>query len=400
MSALDALAPDTSVTAEELVERARALVPVLNGRAAATNTNRRLLPETVADLREQGLLKVLQAKRNGGFEMPMRTHLDVISTLAEGCGSTAWVAGVTHAHSWMLSHFAAQAQDETYGKDPDTLISAVIAPRGTAERQADGSYRLSGFWPFASGSEHAQWLFIGAEVVDNGAVVDAGDFLIPSDELTFKDDWHVSGLSGTGSCSVTLQDHPIPAHRFLSLPALIAGHSPGRELHDGWQPGLPAFGVLILALAGGALGMSRAALRSFPDLIGTKVIAYTEHVQREFPTTHVLMAQAAAKIDQAHFHLYRSADLMDEAARSDTPLSVLERVRVRADSAEAVSLCGDAVAALFRATGGSGLRVSNPIGMALANLGAMSMHGGLALETARALYGRILLGLEPDTPSF
>ncbi|WP_419865008.1 hypothetical protein [Candidatus Poriferisodalis sp.] len=329
--------------------------------------------------------------------MPMRTHLDVISTLAEGCGSTAWVAGVTHAHSWMMSHFPQAAQDETYGVDPDTLISAVIAPRGRAERQADGSFRLSGFWPFASGSEHAQWLFIGAEVFDGSEMVDAGDFLVPSGEITYLDDWFVTGLAGTGSCSVTLEDHPVPAHRFLSLPALIAGQTPGRGLHDGWQPGLAAFPVLILALAGGALGLARSALGSFPEVIGGKTITYTDYIQREYPSTHLMVAQATAQVDQAQFHLYRAADRMDDAARSGALLDIVERVRVRADAAEAVAMCMESVKSLFQATGGSGLRASNPIGLALADLQAMCMHGGLALEPARALYGRVLLGLEPDT---
>lgn len=395
MTATDTTAAEMSH--EEIVKRARALVPTLRERAGRTADHRRLLDETVADLKASGVFKVLQARRNGGYEMSMRTHLDVLSTLGEGCGSSAWVVGVTHAHSWMMSHFDQAAQDETYGVDPDMIISAVIAPRGRAERQPDGNFLLNGFWPFASGSEHAEWVFMGAEVFENDAPVDAGEFLISANDMTYMDDWHVTGLTGTGSCSVVAENLTIPAHRFLSLAELMTGQSAGRPLHDGWQTDLAAFPVLVVALAGGALGMARNAVRTYPEVVGEKVIAYTNYLQKEYPATHLMLAEAAAKVDQAEFHLYRAADQMDDAARSGTPLRVLDRVRIRADAAEAVQLCLEAAQALFQATGGSGLRTSNPIGLALANLQAMSMHGGLAIETARALYGRVLIGLEPDT---
>lgn len=43
----------------DLVARARALVPVLAERAAATEENRSMLPETLDDLTRAGLFKVM-----------------------------------------------------------------------------------------------------------------------------------------------------------------------------------------------------------------------------------------------------------------------------------------------------------------------------------------------------
>lgn len=271
--------PADSDIARELVERARTLAPVLRQRAAATNTNRRLSPETIADLKASGLMKVLQAPRNGGFGLGMRTHLDVISALAEGCGSTAWVMGVTHAHSWVMSHFHEQAQSHTYGADPNAMISAVLGPRGKAMRTETG-YILSGTWPFGSGSEHSQFLLLGAVVVASGPDgdqdVDQGQFLVPTTAVSFRDDWHVTGLSGTGSCTVVVDAVEVPAERFLSMPALAMGTTPGKGLHtEGWNHRAAAIPVLILALAGPSLGIARRALADFPGVIGDKPIAYT-----------------------------------------------------------------------------------------------------------------------------
>src|SRR5262249_46331405 len=156
------------------------------------------------------LFKVLQARRHGGHQAGLHAHVDVVRTLARGCASTAWCVGVVHAHSWLMAHCPERAQNETYGGDPDTLISAVIAPRGNALR-VNGGYRLNGFWPFGSNSEHAQWLFLGAVICDaGGAVIDEADLLVPTRDITIRDDWNVAGLRGTGSCSIVAKDVFVP----------------------------------------------------------------------------------------------------------------------------------------------------------------------------------------------
>ena len=158
-----------------VLERTIELVPELRERAEQANADRRLPEENIKALQQAGSFKVLQSTRNGGLGLGVRDHLDVISTLARGCASTAWVAGVVHAHSWLLSHFPAEGQDDVYGDDPDAVVAAVILPRGRAVKTADG-YRLEGVWAFASGSERASWLLLGAVVVDGDPndVVDEG----------------------------------------------------------------------------------------------------------------------------------------------------------------------------------------------------------------------------------
>src|SRR5688500_16170607 len=98
----------------DLVARTRALIPDLRTRADETAALRRVPIENVRAMQAAGALKAIQSTRNGGYGLGMRAHLDVISALAEGCASTAWVAGVAHAHSWLLSHFPARAQDDVY----------------------------------------------------------------------------------------------------------------------------------------------------------------------------------------------------------------------------------------------------------------------------------------------
>ncbi len=304
-----------------------------------------------------------------------------------------------HAHSWLLSHFPVQGQDDIYGADPDAVVSAVIGPRGSATRHADGSFTLSGFWPFASGNENASWLLLGAVVSDEqGNVVDEGDFAVPASDVDRKDDWFVNGLTGTGSCSVSVENLAIPTHRFLSLPSLVMGNSPGMSLHEGWNHKCAPVPVLALALTGGAIGIAHQALRDFPALVKGKTIAYTADDQWTHPLTHMQAGEAAMAIHEGTLVLYGCADQIDAAAREGRELDLLTRARMRLDCAEGVRRCLDGVEILFHASGSSGIRISSPLTRAVADLRAINQHGLLNLEMNRELYGRVLLGLEQNTP--
>jgi len=292
----------------QLVARAASLVPTLRARAAEAEQFRRLPDANVAELRAAGLFKVLQPRRCGGFEMSLHTHIDTVAEIARGCGSTAWCMGVIHAHSWLVGSFPQEAQAESYGANPDAIVCAVIAPRGKA-RAVAGGYRLDGFWPFASGCQHADWLLLGTEIADEGGtVVDAAELLVPARDIVIRDDWNVVGLRGTGSCSIVANDLFVPKHRYLSLPGIIAGEAPGAAAHDTSLYKGAAVPVLVLAITPAALGMAEAALAAFKERLPGREIAYTEHeIQIDSPTTHRQVADAATRIHVARLQNKRLA---------------------------------------------------------------------------------------------
>jgi 3-hydroxy-9,10-secoandrosta-1,3,5(10)-triene-9,17-dione monooxygenase len=388
-----------TVTHEELVARAAALVPGLRERTAEADQLRRMPDANVAALKQAGLFKVLQPRRYGGFQMSLHTHIDVVAEIARGCTSTAWCVGVMHAHSWLMGLFPEAAQQDTFGADPDTLISAVIAPRGKA-RVVEGGYLLNGFWPFGSGCEHADWLFLGAAILDDaGETTDEGDLLVPVSDITIKDDWNVNGLRGTGSCSIVAKDVFVPKHRYLSLPGAIQGRSPGSELHDGWLYKSAAVPVLALAITPAALGAALAAFEGFTTRLPGREVAYTQReVQIEMPVTHLQVAEAATKIDVARLLLERCADDIQEAAERGAAMDFTKRARVRMDCAHAVRQCLEAVEIVYLASGGSGIVDASPTQRAWRDVHAINMHGLLNLQTNQEMYGRVLLGLKPNTP--
>ncbi|MFD1984291.1 acyl-CoA dehydrogenase family protein [Mesorhizobium newzealandense] len=378
---------------------AESLIPLLSSRAFETEKDRKVPAENIKLLHESGLLGVFRAKKWGGSELSMRAHVDAVSTIARGCGATAWVLGVYHAHDYIIGHMNERVQEEIYSTSDINAVAAVIGPRGKAVRQADGSYVLNGFWPFASGNAAARWLLLGAEVFDEaGNKLDEGDLAVPTGDAEQIDDWHVAGLQGTGSNSVKCTNVAVPAHRFVSLPAILENQTPVFASHDAPAiyrcQGGPALGMFI---ATSALGGARRALEEFRKLVPGKKVMYTSHISHEWTALQIELGEAAAMIHQAELVFYRCADDVDEYARRGEKMPMEMRGRIRMDITVVPRLCRDAVQKLLTIGGAAGLSLKSPIQLNFRNLQATSMHGFLLHNAGAEIYGRVLLGVDPGT---
>ena len=390
---------DIEKETKRLVEKAQLVASEIKPRVRDTEQARRVPVENMERICDEGLLTVIQSKNCGGHELSMRAHLDVLSAIAEGCSATAWVLGVMHAHSWLLAHFPQQAQDDVYKKNPNTMISAVIGPRGKAVRKSDGTYVLNGFWPFGSGCQLSKWLLLGAEVFDEkGEFLDLADLLIPTSDAKIQDDWYVAAFQGTGSNSLVVKDLEIPAHRYLSLMGLLKHDTPGiTDNYTGWLHKAEPVPVLTIALCGGAIGLGRAAKKQFMENIQGKKVIYTEHVQTEWASTHITLGKAASQIDAGELLIDRAADDTDRLAQAGEQMSMEMRGRMRMDCSHGVRLILEGATELYIAGGAAGITIKNPMQQISRDLHATNMHGLLLIEPSAEVYGRILLGLEANT---
>ena len=109
-------------------------------------------------------------------------------------------------------------------------------------------------------------------------------------------------------------------------------------------------------------------------------------------------AKAATKIRVARLLLHASAADIQEAAELGQMMEFAKRARVRADVAYAVRQCLEAIEIVYMATGGSGISETNPMQRAWRDVHAVNMHGLMNLHMNQEMYGRIVLGLEPNTP--
>jgi alkylation response protein AidB-like acyl-CoA dehydrogenase len=384
-------------TAEELVGRAAALVPMLRENAVETEKARRVLPEHFEALSEAGIFKMCAPKRYGGYELDFQTQCDVLAQIARGCPSTSWVATIFSAMGWLAAVYPDEAQEEIFATG-DPRISGAFSPTGTGTRK-DGGLVFSGRWPYNTGCHGAQWTYLTVVLPTNDGEGLPTGVIVPSSELTIVDDWDATGMAGTGSNTVIAEDVFIPAHRAHPLPDLVEANYPVR--HNSANPyfNLPLASVLAVNGGGTPLGTAQGALDAFLERLPGRPITYTDYaVQSEAPITHLQLGEAVLKIDSADAHVRRSAEILD--AYTGGKLTVETRVEARAHIGYATGLAREAVDTLFSASGASSIQTHVPIQRYQRDIQALANHAVMAPATNIELYGRVLCGLEPNSPLF
>jgi alkylation response protein AidB-like acyl-CoA dehydrogenase len=380
--------------ADGLVARAAALVPMLLASAEQTEKARRVSPASLDALSEAGIFRMMAPKRYGGDEADFQTQCDVLAEIARGCPSTSWVATIYSAMTWVASVFPDEAQDEILSSG-DPRISGVFSPTGTAVRK-NGGFVINGRWPFNTGCHGSQWTVVVA-------VLDAGNgagvpycLLVRSRELTIVDDWYASGMAGTGSNTIVAENVPVPAHRAIPLPDMIAAQYPARHNADNPYFNYPLAPVLVVNAGGTPIGIARGAYETFMKQLPGRGIAFTTYTNKaEAPITHLHVGEAALKIDSADAHVRRAAALLDAQPR--TTMTREARVESRVRIAYATGLAREAVDTLFFVSGASSIQTQVPIQRYQRDMQALANHAIMHLPTGIELYGRVLCGLEPNT---
>ena len=382
---------------EDVVPAARGLLAATSERAEKTEAARQLLPEAVRDLRDAGMFKLNQPRRWGGFELDPAALVRATSELGRGCGSTAWCLGILAVHNWMLGLYEERAQEDVWGDDPETLLAASFAPTGQAERVADG-IRVSGRWSFASGCDASRWMMVGAVVPSDEPIPDMRLFLVPQDEYRIDDNWHVSGLAGTGSKDIVIDGAVVPEYRSLPLVQAMAGYSPGRELYaDSPLYRVPFGSMLLFALVGTALGLARGAYAAFLERARTRQITYSLEKQSEQTPVHVLLGDVTYQLDAVDLLWERDLAEIARLTREKRDFSVETRARYKRDVGVGLRSCQEAVAKLSSASGAHGIFLSSCIQRAFRDTHAMTTHAAMDPIQAARTMGRVELGLDPAT---
>jgi 3-hydroxy-9,10-secoandrosta-1,3,5(10)-triene-9,17-dione monooxygenase len=381
----------------ELLARAERLIPILRERAARAEELRRLPDETIADLHSAGLFRILQPRRVGGSELPFRSIVELVAVIARGCGSTAWVLANLAAHHWLAGMWPKQAQDEVWGASPDNLIgSALIFPRGRAH-PVPGGYRLTGRWGFSSGVDAAAWNMVGGIAQDEqNGIMQPRIFLLPAQDYSIIDTWHVIGLAGTGSKDVAVEDVFVPEYRTLAVDRIAGGPNPGSAVNPSVLYQLPALSLFAFCIAGVSLGIAQGTIEHFTETTRTRLSSYSGRNVADFNTVQVHVAEAAALADAARSIMLGDCDTATLSVAEGRMPELAERARYRRDGAFAAMLCTKAVDILFSATGGGAIYARNPLQRAFRDVHAANAHYVLNWDINGAIYGRVALGLPPD----
>ena len=377
------------ISIPEYLDRIAALTPALRERAGAAERQRRLSQQTIDELVAAGLYRAYLPARFGGPELFMAEVLPLITQIARACPATAWVLAIMQMHTWLTGLYPQQAQDEVFEDDSDTLVCGVLQPRGMAKRVAGGYELLEAQWPYSSGCDFARWAQVGGLVHQDGGPPEMRVFLLPRGEYDIIDDWHVTGLRGSGSKSLATGGTFVPEHRTIRFADAITG-----DLSQGLSA-LYRSSILPMLCINPAIpviGTACTAIEVFIDHIENRHLPFSIHKQVDSAQAHQVLGEAMMQTGSAELMLERGTALVRDTAEAGGLMPLVERNRIRTYSSGAVRQCVAAIEALFLASGGTAMQETHPLQQLTRDAKAMALHAALAHENNLELWGASRLG--------
>ncbi|MEU1628507.1 acyl-CoA dehydrogenase family protein [Streptomyces sp. NPDC020096] len=371
---------------EQLLASVQRIAEVIQADAPNAERERTLPQDTLTAFRAEGLFKMGAPRELGGLETDPVTQVEVFEAVARLDGSAAWSLMIGAQGVGTLGSTASdEACQEIFGADwPHT--AGQIHGRSKVER-VTGGYVFTGNWSFASGIRHATWVSFDArcpsEDAPGGEAVVIG--VAPACEVTVIDDWHVSGLSGSGSCSFSVDGLFVPEHRTYTFPP--------RQRRGGAKYTLPEFN--FSGMIGLMAGIARRSLDEISALARSK--------RRPFSTGTVA--------DRGYFqHTIGELETELRAARAYS-LQLLEELWVTASQGEIASVelrgafsaamthmmeVGVKVTSTALRFGGSGaVYLTNALQRNTRDAAVAAQHITVS-EMHYETYGRVLLGFEEE----
>ncbi len=378
--------------AKRLLTEIQGLAPVIRSRAAEIEASRRVPPDLVEALRSLGVFRVFVPQSHGGLELDLPAALEILGALSRIDGSVGWTAVIAAGCDIFAPWLPRETYDQVYQNGPDVIIAGSAQPVGTAEA-ASGGWRINGRWPFASGCQHADWMFGLCVMIEDGKPLpgpagESGPPLIrgvflPARDWQIEDTWYVAGLKGTGSHHIALRDAIAPAANFFDLangrPCL-----PG-PLYQAVLQFLPLMhGASSLGMAEGALDeLAELAKTGRKQLQAALPMKDSETFQAELGRIEAELRAGRALLElqaASHWRHALAGPLKDEALLTQATQTAIWLA----------TTCVRAADACFALAGSSALYESSPLQRRLRDLHVAAQHGA-AQQRHYVKAGKLLL---------
>lgn len=381
-------------TAEELVARAAAMIPVLRSREADALQAGQVSTQTIQELQDAGFFRVLQPKRYGGYEMSPLTYGRIARTLAEGCMSTAWVYAIVAVHNWELALFDDKAAQDVWNSDSNVRICSSYMPVGRVTR-VEGGYRLSGRWNFSSGSGHCDWVILGANIPSEtaGGAPEPRNFLLPRADYQVLDNWDVMGLQGTGSNDILVENAFIPEYRTVRDDDLFAMQCPGHAVNTAPLYKIPFAQLFNRTVSSTSLGTLKRALDSFVDATKSRRTTYTGERLARDSSVQFAISEVERILDEQVLVMERDlTELLDRAVAGDWPLD--RRAALAAATTSTVSRCVRGIDILMEFSGAKALFRGHPVRQSFLDIHCARAHVANNPYPYGRNRGAMLLGID------
>lgn len=386
-------------TFETMIYAIREMRPRLDARAREIEAARRVPTDILDELQRLGVFRMNAPHSHGGLELPLRESCAVVAELAKIDGSVGWVVMIGSFASLLLGRLPRPMFDHIYRDGPDVRVAGSVAPGGQAEI-FEGGYRVTGRWPFASGCDHADWMY-GFCVATQGGVPAQGAkdgvpplriVVLPAKDWQIEDTWFANGLRGTGSHHIALTDMWVPDSNVIDL---FTGHP---NMSGPLFAGAPFFFVTLHSAF--AVGLAEGAVQDLVDLTETgKRPMYGRIALEDAPTVQFELGRAEAGLRAARTLMQEQCDVDWQDCIAGC-VEDLDRTTRRHQSATWINeVCGEVIATCYRLGGAGAVYDTSPLQRRLRDINAATQH--VSVNSRHYLTaGAQRLGHEPVHPLF
>lgn len=377
---------------EDLIAVAEGLQKQLRADASNIEAARRLPEAWSKRFAEAGFYRMFVPEAYGGLELPPMDFVRVVEALARADGSAAWVVFIGASSGTVLAYLPEASAREVF-HSPEVMLAGVFAPRGRAVAEG-GGFRVDGRWQWGSGTQNADFVMGGCQVVRDGeperlpsGAPRSRMMLAPRSEIEFFDTWEVAGLCGTGSTDFAMNDLFVPEERAVGLLSDSPVHGP--------LYAFPNFGLLAMGIAAVSLGLARAAIDELVEFADAKTPTGSARSLASRPATQADVARAEAKLRAGRAFFFEAVESAWDAAKREGRIPVEQRRDLRLATTHTVSESTAAIDLMYNLAGGTSVYRRSPLQRIFRDVHVATQHMMVAPPTLE-LTGRLLLGLDTD----
>ncbi len=378
-----------------LVERARALQPLITREADEIERTRRLTSAVTSAMIANGLYRALLPQSVGGHEVPLEIFMQMQEEIAKADASTAWCLGQCSVCAMIAAYLEPDAANEIFNTAPGILAWGAIAHE---VKVVPGGYMANARWDFASGSRQASWLGAHVRVVEADGTPrkkrdgsnEVRTILFPATSATMHDVWDVIGLKGTGTDSYSVQNLFIP-DRFAAL-----RDDPTAVREKGPLYKLPTHFVYSMGFAATSLGVARATLDAATDLARKKV-PQGLGAMRENNAVQGLIGRNEAALRAARAYLYSTAREVWHDLERGEAFTEAHRIAIRIAATWTIHQSATVVDAAYHMSGATAVFAANPFERRFRDIHTIAQQLQ-ARDTHYEDAGRVILNAKLGTP--
>jgi alkylation response protein AidB-like acyl-CoA dehydrogenase len=379
-----------------MLDRARALEPIIREHADAAERDGRLSRPVVDAMRDAGLFRMFTPRSLGGLEADPITVARVAEEIASFDSAAGWALQAGNTGAWWAARLSDQAVEEVFRDGPDLLLAASFSPPHRAEA-VDGGYRFTGRGPLASTIHESAWVMMTGIVFDGdqpritpvGPAVVA--VLMRTSDVEIIDTWHSLGMRGTDSNDVSANGVFVPAsHAFFVSPTFQPSRYFGGPLYR-----LPALTSVDAVVTPVALAIARGAITELRTVSDRKSPLGSMKTLRHRASVQSAVADGEGRLRSARLLFYDALSAAWQRAVAGEPATLEHKADLMLACAHAVRTASQVTDLMHRAGGTTGIYARNRLERHFRDAQTVRHHG-FVCESRLETVGQVYLGVEPE----